>query len=178
MNMIKATLQLNLLVISFIYCIFTGASGKVDLETSILIQIFGSLSILASVKWTFLLGLILSFTTFTVPFWILLFNTQLTQASRMSEREQRFVFWEWLLYPVGTGIYSLGFFFYWVFRRMRRCHSEQESQNYKPEYFEANRSFIEFILGRKNKKSILAEKDLQLLEKRKLSGEVQSEAIN
>ena len=67
----------------------------------------------------------------------------------LKEAQKTLVMWEWLLYPVGTTVYVVTFFFFWVLRRLRRRFYESEVKRYNPECFQANRSFLEFVLDRK-----------------------------
>jgi len=74
------------------------------------------------------------------------------------------VVWEWLLYPLGTAIYFFSFFFYWVFRRLRRRYFEKEVKRYQPQCFYPNRSFLEFVLDFKTKRTKALEAKLQKTE--------------
>ena len=67
----------------------------------------------------------------------------------MEKGEKTLVVWEWFIYPIGTTVYFCTFFIFWVLRRMRRRYYELDSKRYHAECFEANRSFLEFILDRK-----------------------------
>ena len=72
--------------------------------------------------------------------------------------------WEWLLFLVGTAIYFFSCLFYWVFRRLRRRFYEKEARRYQPECFQPNRTFLEFVLDYKTKKTKAIEAKLQKTE--------------
>ena len=67
---------------------------------------------------------------------------------------------EWLLYPVGCSLYFFSFLAYWVFRRLRRRYFEKEAEHYKPQLFEPNRTFQEFILNYKSKTTRMIEEQM------------------
>ena len=61
--------------------------------------------------------------------------------------------WEWFLFPVGFALYFFTFFFYWVFRRLRRVFFEKEANRYHHQCFVPNRTFLEFLLVYKSEKT-------------------------
>ena len=89
----------------------------------------------------------------------------------MTVKEQTLVVWEWLLYPVGTSVYVISAFFYWVFRRLRRRYYEGEVPHYHPECFEPNHSLIEFVLARKLAKTKAIEEGLKKSEQDQMKGQ-------
>ena len=108
-----------------------------------------------------MIGFFGSFSAFTVPFVVLLTTGQLTDFEDLESKERTLVVWEWLLFPVGFALYFFTFFFYWVFRRLRRVLYEKEAKKYHHQCFESNRTFLEFLLIYKSAKTRAIEAKLE-----------------
>lgn len=116
-----------------------------------------------SIYWTSLLGVFVSFCAFSIPFFVLLVNGQLagSKLEDASQKERTLAVWEWMLYPVGSALYTCSFLFYWIFRRLRRNYYIKDSFEYLPQCFEPNRSLLEFLLNYKSEKTKAIEAELQ-----------------
>ena len=105
--------------------------GRPSVRTTIGCQICIALGILLTIYWTKIAGFFLSLSAFTVPFIVLLTTGKLTDLDHLADKkEQTLAVWEWLLFPVGVCLYFFTFFFYWVFRRLRRVFFEKEARRY------------------------------------------------
>ena len=113
-------------VLAFYFII--NSDQVISASTTIAFQICLPLGILLTIYWTSIFGIFLSFSAFTIPFFFLLVNGQMAgdKLAEASEKEKTLIVWEWMLYPVGTALYIFSFFFYWVFRRLRRRFYENE----------------------------------------------------
>ena len=130
---ILITLNFMLIVVLAFY--FIVSEEQVITPTIVIaFQICVSLGTLLTIYWTTLLGTFLSFSAFTIPFFVLLFNGQMAgeKLTEASAKDQTLVIWEWMLYPVGTVLYICSFIFYWVFRRLRRNFYIKDVHEYTP----------------------------------------------
>ena len=116
-------LTLNLIVVVTLTLFFSfGEAHGVQVVLAVSLQISLSFLLLLTMYWTAFAGCFLSFAAFSIPFFLLLLDGQMAGARvmGMSHKEKTIIVWEWLLYPVGMALYVISFFFYWIFRRLRR----------------------------------------------------------
>ena len=157
-------LMLNFILIVVLTFYFVCKEDQIIHPTTVIaFQICLSLGILLTIYWTALLGTFLSFSAFTIPFFMLLINGQMAgeKLDDESEKAQTLVVWEWMLYPVGTALYFFSFVFYWIFRRLRRNFYIKDTCLYTPQCFEPNRTLLEFLLNYKTASTKEIEASLQ-----------------
>ena len=128
-------ITLNLILFAVLAFYFIAPEDQnLHPTTVIAFQICVPLGILLTIYWTAFLGTFLSFSAFTIPFFILLINGQMAgeKLSEASQKDRTLLVWEWMLYPVGTALYLISFIVYWIFRRLRRNYYIKDSYEYLP----------------------------------------------
>lgn len=154
---------LTVVLIATISMTLFSTVDRICITTAISIQICLAVALLVTVCFMRkMLGFFLSYIVFAAPFFTMLMKGSLIgeKYDDLSMKEQRLVVWEWLLFPVGSSLYFFAFLAYQIFRRYRRTNNHQTAQQYRPEYFESNRSLFEFLCDYKTKKTKLIEADL------------------